>query len=83
MIYGYARISRPQQSIERQIRNIKSYNENNSFFENLKYVFQFSEIFYINIKNKNDWRFRRYDVRKILFLIISFFLYKQLFDLYG
>lgn len=27
MIYGYARISRPQQSIERQIRNIKSYNE--------------------------------------------------------
>lgn len=28
MIYGYARISRPQQSIERQIRNIKSYNEN-------------------------------------------------------
>ena len=28
MVYGYARISRPQQSIERQIRNIKSYNEN-------------------------------------------------------
>lgn len=28
MIYGYARISRPQQSIERQIRNIKQYNEN-------------------------------------------------------
>lgn len=28
MIYGYARISRPQQSIERQKRNIKSYNEN-------------------------------------------------------
>lgn len=28
MIYGYARISRPQQSIERQIRNIKLYNEN-------------------------------------------------------
>lgn len=27
MIYGYARISRPQQSIERQIRNIKSYND--------------------------------------------------------
>lgn len=27
MIYGYARISRPQQSIERQIRNIKSYFE--------------------------------------------------------
>lgn len=27
MIYGYARISRPQQSIERQIRNIKVYNE--------------------------------------------------------
>ncbi|MCQ2957498.1 MAG: hypothetical protein MJ180_01195 [Candidatus Gastranaerophilales bacterium] len=25
--------------------NIKSYNENNSFFENLKYVFQFSEMF--------------------------------------
>ena len=28
MVYGYARISRPQQSIERQIRNIKSYNAN-------------------------------------------------------
>lgn len=28
MIYGYARISRPQQSIERQVRNIKSYDEN-------------------------------------------------------
>lgn len=28
MIYGYARISRPQQSIERQIRNIKFYDEN-------------------------------------------------------
>lgn len=27
MIYGYARISRPQQSIERQVRNIKSYDE--------------------------------------------------------
>lgn len=26
-VYGYARISRPQQSIERQIRNIKSYDE--------------------------------------------------------
>ena len=26
MIYGYARISRQQQSIERQIRNIISYN---------------------------------------------------------
>ena len=24
MIYGYARISRPQQSIERQIRNIRT-----------------------------------------------------------
>lgn len=28
MVYGYARISRPQQSIERQVRNIKSYDEN-------------------------------------------------------
>lgn len=28
MIYGYARISRPQQSIERQVRNIKSYDKN-------------------------------------------------------
>ena len=28
MIYGYARISRPQQSIERQIRNIKKEYEN-------------------------------------------------------
>lgn len=28
MIYGYARISRPQQSIERQIRNINTYDEN-------------------------------------------------------
>lgn len=27
MIYGYARISRPQQSIERQIRNIRAYSE--------------------------------------------------------
>ena len=27
MIYGYARISRPQQSIDRQIRNIKSYEQ--------------------------------------------------------
>ena len=25
-IYGYARISRPQQSIDRQIRNIKAYD---------------------------------------------------------
>ena len=28
MIYGYARISKPQQSIDRQIRNIKLYNKN-------------------------------------------------------
>lgn len=28
MVYGYARISRSQQSIERQVRNIKSYDEN-------------------------------------------------------
>ena len=28
MIYGYARISRPQQSIERQKRNIKAYDVN-------------------------------------------------------
>ncbi len=27
-IYGYARISRPQQSIDRQIRNIKACNAN-------------------------------------------------------
>ncbi len=26
MIYGYARISRKEQSIERQIRNIKTYS---------------------------------------------------------
>ena len=28
MTYGYARISRPQQSIERQKRNIKAYDDN-------------------------------------------------------
>ena len=27
-IYGYARISRPQQSIDRQVRNIKAYSPN-------------------------------------------------------
>ncbi|MBO6197242.1 MAG: recombinase family protein [Butyrivibrio sp.] len=33
MVYGYARISRKQQSIERQIRNIKSYDENAVIFQ--------------------------------------------------
>lgn len=33
MTYGYARISRPQQSIDRQIRNIKSYDKNTHIVE--------------------------------------------------
>ena len=33
MVYGYARISRKQQSIERQIRNIKDYDKNAVIFQ--------------------------------------------------
>lgn len=32
-VYGYARISTKKQSIERQIKSIKAYNENAIIFE--------------------------------------------------